>query len=199
MNRRNFLKLAGGIVVPVLAGCDVRIDLGGEKKAIATAVPKPQPAPIPLVGFHEIPPEFRYSNWGGGSCVHASICTVLELQGRHDWAAWWRQKYRGGEHADGLARKMEAAGFDWAMTRSRTQAGMDWVRKTCVLGLYCAVNIPNGHMVTCNGFDDQFVYTIDNNNVRQQQKRTHAQFLRSWTGWAATVVFEGTPPSPVAF
>src|SRR5689334_6705611 len=56
-----------------------------------------------------VPPSLRQSNWlgsqGEGSCVHATMVSLFNWQGRPQLAAWWKAHNGDGEWAEDLAAK----------------------------------------------------------------------------------------------
>src|SRR5262245_57666603 len=74
-------------------------------------------------GFAEVPrvnpPQaIRQQNWIGsarqGSCVHASMITLLKWQRKYQTAAWWREHCENGETWDNLVAKLP--NVKWAGT-----------------------------------------------------------------------------------
>jgi len=145
------------------------------------------------VRWMDLPQEFRVKNYAGGSCVHASIETLLNWQGLYQHASWWRKAYSGGEYSARLNRRLDAANLRYAYTMDK-----DWsfLQKCIDLRLGCAVNWPSSHMVTLVGMDEQNVYLIDNNSTERIITRSREQFNREWTGWAVTVCYVPPPPKP---
>jgi len=163
--------------------------------------PAPQPTRATAmtgwaVPYCDLPAAYRVRNYAGGSCVHASMETILHWQGQHELAQWWRANYAGGEYTDRLHRRLDEAGVRFAFTTSRSAEGWEFLRKCCALRLACAVNLPQGHMQTLVGMDERAMYVIDNNGPGTIDVWTHAEFARMWTGWAVTVVGQAPPPEP---
>ena len=161
----------------------------------------PRESPTPSltrwsVPYCDLPAAYRVRNYAGGSCVHASLETILHWQGQHELARWWRANYAGGEYADRLHRRLEAADVRFAFTTSRGAEGWEFLRKCCALRLACAVNLPNGHMQTLVGMDERWMYVIDNNGPGQIDVWPRGKFAQAWTGWAVTVVGQAPPPEP---
>ena len=141
--------------------------------------------------YIDIPMEFRVNNYAGGSCVFASMATLLHHQGEHEMANWLTASYRGGEYSSRLHRRLDAANLRYAFIMDGDLA---WLEKCCRLRLGAIVNWPSNHMVTCVGVDDKNVYLIDNNSTSRITVRSRAEFQRAWTGWATTLVY--CPPAP---
>jgi hypothetical protein len=148
------------------------------------------------VPYCDLPESYRIRNYAGGSCVHASLETVLHWQGQHELAQWWRANYAGGEYTERLHSRLEAAGVRFAFTTSRHADGWEFLRKCCALRLACAVNLPAGHMQTLVGMDERAMYVIDNNGRGQIDVWPRQRFAQAWTGWAVTVVGQAPPPEP---
>jgi len=148
------------------------------------------------VPYLDLPSEYRVPNYAGGSCVHASMETLLYWQGHPTIARWWRRNYAGGEYSARLNRRLVASGIKFAYTRSTD--GLDWafLEKACALRLGAAVNWPGNHMVNIVGIDDTHVYLLDNNATHRIKTLTRAEFARNWTGWAVTVIYTPPPPDP---
>lgn len=149
-----------------------------------------------IVPYCDLPEAYRIRNYAGGSCVHASLETVLHWQGQHELARWWRANYAGGEYTDRLHSRLDAAGVKFAFTTSRDAEGWAFLRKCCALRLACAVNLPNGHMQTLVGMDERSMYVIDNNGPGNIDVWPRERFAQLWTGWAVTVVGQAPPPEP---
>ena len=148
------------------------------------------------VPYCDIPMEWRERNYDGGSCVHASMETVLRWQGQFEMATWWRATYSEGEYASRMHERLDAAGLKFAFTQSRGPDGVAFLEKCCALRLCAAVNIPDGHMQTIVGMDSNYCYIVDNNGSGEVKSMPRADFFRGWTGWAVTVVGNAPPPDP---
>ena len=148
-----------------------------------------------------IPPAWRRQNWIGdrrqGSCVHAAIVNLFHWQGRHRLADWWASRYGNGETAEGLASKLEAAGVQFAETRSGDAAFLEWAMRT---RRGAAVVVQNGaHMVNLVGLSGQSARILDSNYPDRVQERPRDDFLRDWKrsgGWAVTPLGPPPPPDP---
>lgn len=147
------------------------------------------------VPYLDIPMEFRVPNYKGGSCVFAAFALGLNNVGMHEMASWITSHYGHGEYSSRLNRRLDAAGIRYAYTMD---GDVEFLEKCCALRLGCAVNWPSAHMVYLVGIDDEWVYLIDNNSIRQVKKRSRQQFLREWTGWAVTPVYVPSAPEPFA-
>lgn len=151
----------------------------------------------------DLPPQLRQENWGGGSCVHASTVSVLRWQGQNEMADWWRQQYIGGEYADRLVQRMEAAGLRFAYTMDGDFEFLKWCQRT---RRGAGIFYKPAHAINMVGMDSQYVYLLDNNYTdRPEQQGWEAvpinEFVSRWRGYggfAWTVVYSPTPPEPVA-
>ena len=152
--------------------------------------------PVRQVGWMDLPAAMRESNWGGGSCVHASTVMVLRWQGQEELADWWRATYAGGESDSGLESKCERAGLRWAYTDRGDEAFLDWCSRT-----HRGATIfyfPNHSICFC-GFEGENAVLLDNNHVDDYLRIPRADFVRAWKGYggfALTVVYSPPPPAP---
>ena len=144
----------------------------------------------------DVPPALRTSNWGGGSCVHASTVHLLHWQGQHELAAWWRGAYRGGEHASRLHKRLDAARLRYAYTVHGDVAFLEWaIRTRRGAGI---TYFPN-HAVNLVHLDAEWAGILDNNRVDEIIWIPRAEFLARWKaygGWAWTLVYDPPPPVP---
>ena len=148
-----------------------------------------------------VPHALRQENWpgeeGGGSCVHASMVTLLRWQGQPKLAEWWKQNYDSGEYASRMAARMAAAGMPFAETTSGDVAFLDWALKT---RRGCNVTVRGGaHMVTLVHFDSKYAGILDNNYPDRITYYHREDFINYWrrsSGWAYTPVYSPAPPLP---
>lgn len=199
-----FLGMCLGLLAIVLSGCEeIRIE---STPTPATDLDYVHPCDGPhcvremagwIVPYLDIPEPYRIRNYDGGSCVHASMETVMHWQGMHEIADWWRATYSYGEYSDRMHSRLDAAGLTFAAVESTGPDGWEFLRKCCALRLGCAINIPNGHMQTLVGMDETSVYIIDNNGPGEVYSMPLERFAQGWTGWAVTVI--GNPPPPEPF
>lgn len=160
------------------------------------------------VGYSEsvvldLPPELRQKNWGGGSCVHASNVTLLRWQGQDDLADWWRNEYRGGEHADRLTKRLEAAGLRYAFTMQGDVAFLEWC---CRTRRGAGIFYKPSHSINLVGLDAEHAYLLDNNATNYPERTGEYErvprdtFIRNWQrqygGFAWTLVYSPPPPIP---
>jgi hypothetical protein len=148
---------------------------------------------IPTV---DLPRELRERNWGGGSCVHASTVHLLRWQGHHELADWWRANYSGGEYAERLNRRMNAAGLKYAFTVDGDTAFLEWALRT---RRGAGITYWPSHAVNLVHLDNEWAGLLDNNRIDQIIWIPRAEFLRRWRGyggWAWSLVYNPPPPKP---
>ena len=137
----------------------------------------------------------REANWGGGSCVHASMVALMRWQNRHALAWYWRKTYSGGESANGLHQKMDEEGVRYAYTVKGDAKFLEWA---CRTRRGCAVTCMGGrHMVALVHFDDKHAAIIDNNHINRIQWMSRERFLSEWhnsNGWAVAVIYAPCAP-----
>lgn len=152
----------------------------------------------------DLPPSMRQENWGGGSCVHASTVSHLRWLGMEELAAWWRETYIGGEYADRLLQRMDAAGLRWAATQSADFGLLEWANRT---RRGAVIFYKPMHSINFVGIsrDGGTVFLLDNNATDYPERIGHyesvptEQFKRAWAGYggfAAVCVYSPTPPVP---
>ena len=144
----------------------------------------------------DVPAELRTSNWGGGSCVHASTVHLLHWQGQHELAAWWRQTYSGGEYATRLHERLDSARLRYAYTTSGDAAFLEWALRT---RRGAGITYFPSHAVNLVHLDSERAGLLDNNRVEQIVWLPRDEFLRNWKaygGWAWTLVYDAPPPVP---
>lgn len=193
--QRRLVFAMASLAVGALAGGGPDVSLPAARLQIPPAVREI----VRTLHIVDLPARWRRRNWignrGQGSCVHASLVHLLHWQGRHDLADWWQRQYANGETAEGLARKLEAAGIQFAETRAGDEAFLEWALRT---RRGAAVVVQNGaHMVNLVGLDADQAFILDSNSPAVIQTWNRAAFLADWRksgGWAVTPV--GTPPSP---
>lgn len=143
-----------------------------------------------------IPPELRCPNWGGGSCVHAATVMLLEWQGQHEFAQWWRNRYSGGEYAQRLNQRLEAAQLQYAYTTQGDEAFLAWTLRT---RRGAGITFWPSHAVNLVHLDNEWAGLLDNNRLEQVIWIPRAEFISRWRnygGWAWTLVYDPPPPLP---
>ena len=150
----------------------------------------------------DLPPALRQSNWGGGSCVHASTVSLLRWQGQFEMAGWWWRNYGGGESIGRLVRRMEAAGLRYAYVTNGDVSFLEWCMRT---GRGAGIFYKPMHAINLVGLDQQYAYLLDNNYVTYPERNGHWErversvFERRWRGYggvAWTLVYQPPPPLP---
>ncbi len=170
-----------------LSGCRVKL----ADRPLCPAVDRP--AEVPTVN---VPPGARMSNYAGGSCVHASIETLLNWQGLAELARWWRATHSGGEYAESFAAKLTAAGVRFAHTTAGDEEFLAWSIRT---RRGCAVSWPAGHMVCLVHLDAARAGILDNNDtsrIRWVDRRKSIAEWKACRGWAVTPVYSPAAPLP---
>lgn len=163
--------------------------------------------PAPMAGDGvtvNVPPSHRQRNWGGGSCVHASLVTLLNWNGLYDVAEWWRNEYRGGESIERLSKRMDAAGLRFAYV---TDGDVSFLQQCCDTRCGAVITYKPNHAINLVGLDSQYAYLLDNNATSRPEQSGWEQvprdeFERRWRGYggrAATVVYRPPAPVPVTY
>jgi len=154
------------------------------------------PVEVPTVN---LPLSLRQSNWiehGYGSCVWASLISLLRWQDRDDLAATIDKNYGGGEYLPGIGKKLNAINVDYAVARG-DQGFLEWA---CNTRRGAAVSIRyGGHMVALVHINDSYVCLLDNNNTAMYVWIPRDEFMENWRqsgGWAFTPVYSPVPPLP---
>jgi len=121
------LGAAGIVLLAVLGGLEGRFGVSGVPGwAPADAIPPAYRALPPV----DLPPELRQRNYGGGSCMHASLITILRWQGLDDLADRWRRTYGGAASVSDLARISERLGLRYAWTTTGDERLLEWASRT---------------------------------------------------------------------
>ena len=148
-----------------------------------------------------IPMALRQENWVGnqreGSCVHASMISLLRWQGRYNKANKWRQMYANGEWPKGLASKFDREGVRYAYTDKGDVKFIEWA---CRTRRGCGITIMGGaHMVSLVHLDANWACLLDNNDVSRYRWVPRAMLIAEWKashGWAVTPVYTPAAPLP---
>lgn len=147
-----------------------------------------------------VPPEYRQENWPGsegmGSCVHASIITLFNWQGKFEIADRWKRNYENGEWPEDMAEKLDREGVRWAATTDGDVSFLEWA---CRTRRGCGVTVMGGaHMVTLVHLDSKWAAILDNNSISEFVWYSREEFISEWKssrGWALTPVY--SPPAPL--
>jgi hypothetical protein len=138
----------------------------------------------------------RTLNYGGGSCVHASTINLLEWQGNHELATWWRQNYAGGEFSTRLHERLEHAGLRWAATVNGDVSFLDWC---CQTRRGAGIGYFPSHAINLVHLDNEKAGLLDNNRPKEYIWIPRDRFIHNWKGyggWAWTLVYSPPPPIP---
>lgn len=154
------------------------------------------------------PLSIRQKNWLGGpdrdgSCVHASLSSMLHWQNDFAGARQWRATYGGGEYASRLRERLTSAGKKFAYTEKTNLALLDFAHNTRRGALLWWK--PSHCCLFCGWVTDPstgkvYAVILDNNSVGKYELTEREQFHRLWAGYggfALTVL--GDPPSPPPF
>lgn len=147
-------------------------------------------------GMADLPPAMRTSNWGGGSCVHASTYHLLMWQGYPDLAKWWKETYSGGEYSTRLHERLEAANLKYAYTVDGDVSFLDWALST---RRGAGITYWPNHAVNLVSFDTDTAGILDNNRKDNIINVPRNEFVPNWQGyggWAWTLVYVPPPPLP---
>lgn len=148
-----------------------------------------------------VPVALRQSNWigsqGEGSCVHATMISLLRWQGRLNKADRWRQTYGNGEWPDDLAAKCDGEKVRFAYTTDGDVKFLEWA---CRTRRGCGITVMGGaHMVALVHLDAQWAAILDNNSVSKFRWVPRATLIAEWKashGWAVTPIYTPAAPLP---
>ena len=143
-----------------------------------------------------IPLAWREQNYGSGSCVHASTIMLLRWGGQHELADWWRNNHRGGEYADRLHRKLDAANLRYAYTTTGDVSFLEWAINT---RRGAGITYFPNHYVLLIDLTETHATILDNNELNKLIKIPRETFIRNWRnygGWATAIVYDPIPPLP---
>lgn len=150
-----------------------------------------------------IPAALRQRNWigegGSGSCVYASMVSLLRWQERYAAAD------RIAEYGDGagpltLSHVLDAEGIRYVMTTDGDEAFLDWAMKTR-RGCGICFEIPEGnHFVDLVYLDNKEAAILDNNDTGEFIWISRQELLEHWRalgGWAVTPLYAPMAPLPI--
>jgi len=152
----------------------------------------------PLVN---IPMALRQRNWLGnqreGSCVHATMISLMRWQGRTRLADKWKQMYANGEWTTGLASMFDREGVRYAYTDKGDVNFLEWASRT---RRGCGITIQGGaHMVALVHLDDKWACLLDNNSISKYKWVSRESMIAEWKasyGWAVTPIYTPAAPKP---
>ena len=176
------------VLLTSLAGCEVGENLG-------TPAGKRERPTV------NVPAALRQGNWRGpegqGSCVHASMISLLRWQYRLKTADHWRQTYGDGEQPEDLAAKFDQEGIRYAYVTNGDVRFLEWA---CRTRRGCGITVMGGaHMVALVHLDDKWAALLDNNNTEEYRWVPRASLIAEWRasdGWAITPVYTPAAPLP---
>lgn len=169
-----------------------------------------RPLPAPVAETPAVNPALaiRKSNWLGGpsrnegSCVHASLSSMLHWQNQFELAQSWRSRYGGGEYRNRLRQRLDEAGIKYTFTEQSNLGLLDFAHSTRRGALLWW---KPSHCCTFCGWvhaaDSAITYAVilDNNNVSRYELVEKSQFHRLWAGYggfALTTLFDPASPMP---
>jgi len=144
-------------------------------------------------GLATVPAGQRHWNYGGGSCVYASVANTLEILGLAEQANHITAAYSGGEDSAGLHAKLDQLGWDYAATTTGDEAILDWCDRT---GRGAMVTFKPNHVCGFLGFDRGSAVILDPNTATDYEYWPREQFLAKWRwhgGWATAVIANPVP------
>ena len=149
-----------------------------------------------------VPLSLRQENWTGsadqGSCVYATMVSLLRWQGRYKTADDIRRTCGNGANDVTLAQVLDEKGVRFAYTSNGDVKFLEWSIRT---RRGAGVSYPGrkqGHFIALIHLDAQNAVVLDNNDVDQYKVIPREEFLQKWRaqgGWAFAVIY--TPPSPL--
>ena len=180
--------LFGLALLVTVAGCEVVENPGN------SAVNRERPAV-------NVPLALRQSNWLGskreGSCVHASMISLLRWQGRYRTAEYWRRTYGNGEWPEDMAAKFDREGVRYAYVENGDVRFLEWA---CRTRRGCGITVMGGaHMVALVHLDEKWAALLDNNNVSKFTWVPRETLIAEWKasyGWAVTPIYTPAAPLP---
>ena len=186
--------LAVALLSLVLTGCDVVVHLGepdmGRTPAVKTEYPTVN-LPIPA----------RQSNWLGskneGSCVHATMISLLRWQNRPGMADYWRHTMAMASGLKTLLRSLTTMGYGTPTLQMAILRFLEWA---CSTRRGCGVTVMGGkHMIALVHLDSEWAGILDNNDIDTITWVPRDTFMAEWqnsNGWAVTPIYSPAPPLP---
>jgi hypothetical protein len=176
-----------------LTGCEIN-----QSKIPLILVPSVVKQERPVVN---IPLALRQENWIGsqreGSCVHATMISLMRWQGRYNLANYWRKTYDSGEWLDDLAVKFDREKVRYAYTEKGDVKFLEWA---CGTRRGCGITVQGGsHMVALVHLDSKWACLLDNNNVSKYKWVPREALIAEWKasyGWAVAPIYTPAAPLP---
>lgn len=143
-----------------------------------------------------LPRFLRQRNWGSGSCVVASMVSLLRWQGRFAMANHLKANYSGGQWYTGWKAILDREGIKYASTRKKFDVA--FLEKAVATRRGCMVTVDKeAHMVCLVDLTSTRACILDNNSPEKYIWVDRKEFLDEWkaaNSWALTPVY--TPTSP---
>ena len=148
-----------------------------------------------------VPAAMRQGNWRGqhgqGSCVFATMISLLRWQGRINTADNIRQTLGDGSYPDDLAWKLDRKGVRYAYVTNGDMNFLEWSVRT---RRGCGITVMGGaHMVALVHLDAKWAGILDNNRVGQIIWIPRETLVAEWKasyGWAVTPIYTPAAPLP---
>ena len=148
-----------------------------------------------------VPLALRQSNWLGnqlqGSCVHASMISLLRWQGRFNTANYWKRTYGNGEWPETMAAKFDKENIRYAYVTNGDVKFLEWA---CRTRRGAGITVKGGaHMVSLVHFDAKWAGILDNNSVTKIRWIPRETLIAEWVasnGWAITPIYTPAAPLP---
>jgi ABC-type bacteriocin/lantibiotic exporter with double-glycine peptidase domain len=155
--------------------------------------------PKPEHPVMNLPPSLRQGNWsqsGEGSCVVASMVSLLRWQGRGATANKLKRKYGGGQSFSEWNETLNSEGIRYAATRKENN--ISFLEKAIATRRGCMVTVMGeAHMICLVDLTQKAACLLDNNNPGSYKWVSRKDFLDEWrraNSWALTPIY--TPTSP---
>ena len=146
--------------------------------------------------YFDLSNQLRQPNYAGGSCVYASLVTVLRWQHQFGLADQVRSGYSGACSEGSLIRACENLNIKYAYTVRGDPKFLDWCDRT---NRGAVIFYFDNHSVTFACYTNGLASLIDNNDPDRKILIPKEQFLKDWKkygGFALTAVYSPSPPKP---
>ena len=144
-----------------------------------------------------LPLALRERNYSGGSCVHATLVSLLRWQGQLKIAADWRKKHSGGEWSHSFHGKLAREDLRYAWCTNGDVKFLEWAIST---RRGCGIDVHGGrHMVALVYLDAEWAAILDNNNIHKFIWVPREILIKEWQsgkGWAVAPVYSPAAPLP---
>ena len=146
-----------------------------------------------------LPRSLRQENWirnRSGSCVVASMVSLLRWQGHPKLAAKLKKNYGGGQYYDTWNYRLNQSGVRFASTYNRNDVA--FLERCIATRRGAMVTVDKGsHMVCLVDLTPTMAAILDNNYPGEIYWIDRDDFLKEWRNaysWACTPIY--TPTSP---